>query len=248
MRPKLNWQRARETGAEQHLGAVLAQSGALSGGDHGWLLERAGRWTGSDPAFVQCLRLYLKEELYLLGLVRSLGGDGVTGLQEARHKTRQRPPLRRHLGVRFELSRRVIAGLIRSQCCKSLLPQVTCPVIADAISQIEADSESHLAFLCERLTLEYADFNFIRRNLRRARLRLMCRWSLRPMFRSLYREGGLSLEEATRAVRTASQRFEHLLERMVPYRRDALIAALLDQAHNPYRTPQLGEAPSPPQP
>ena len=52
------------------------------------------------------------------------------------------------------------------------------PLLADqedkVCNEVLRDKVAHVSFLTEKLTAEFADFNFARRNLRRLRLRIMC--------------------------------------------------------------------------
>ena len=111
-------------------------------------------------------------------------------------------------------------------------------VLREVCQNLERDKQAHLAFAAERLATLYADFNFIRRNLRRLRLRLM--WVV-LLLAVVLRHGRLICAcgiSRRRFVLDGYEVFGRLLECMVPYRRDALMRLLLSQRQDPYAEPR----------
>ncbi len=151
---------------------------------------------------------------------------------------RVRRPL---LGSRFEMSLRLLDDLI-SLTALTIFCQAPNLCNRDPLQgvckNLSQDKQAHIAFAAERLNMLYADFNFARRNLRRLRLRLM--WSAALLYATmqhhkLLRNCGMS---RFGFVISGYRRFSYLLERMVPYHRDTLLAALLNQRQSPYAEPQ----------
>ena len=202
-------------------------------GRHPWLVRDALSRHGDDPAYVQSLRLIGREELYAAGLLNGalvekhahrLGETSHFGLGGAR----------RVLGWRFELSMRLLSDLVSTELLRLTLAQCGCRALRSAIDQVLTDKAAHKAFFAERLTLAYADFNFVRRNARRQRLRAMfacgLAWAVLKHAPLLAATGTSATGFARRCWRT----FNESLEQMVPYKRDALLSALALQRHRPW--------------
>ncbi len=136
------------------------------------------------------------------------------------------PTWRRKLGARFELSVHLMRLIVLAEQCRHVVRTSHDDDLINICRQVRGDLAGHIAFLSERLTLEYADFNFIRRNLRRVRLRGM----LLAAVAVLPPVAGSRMNTTI----VAARRFESILERMVPYRRDALLNALGHQRKRPY--------------
>ncbi len=179
-----------------------------------------------DPAFVQALRLMVKEESYHAELRRAaLGGE----------------PLRAHavdprwrllLGVRFEWSVMLLSRIVDEPLTLSVRQAVDHPDLRAMCDQLLGDRAAHRRFLADRLTLAYADFNFLRRNLRR--------WRLRVMFALLLTITLAQHRALTHDLPALARRcwldFEATLEQIVPYHRDRLMRALLRQSERPYES------------
>ena len=211
-----------------------------------WLIQDALRRHPHDPAYIQSLRLIARENredgemidrlMTCLGLSLKPRTGVLASLRRSFGRMR-----RPRLGSRFEMSLRLLNDLLDlsvltmlhqvSSLCRQAPLQSVCKNLCQ-------DKRAHIAFAAERLTMLYADFNFVRRNLRRLRLRLM--WTAALLYVA-FRHG-----ELLRACGASPWgfviggygRFSPLLERMVPYRRDALLAALLNQKQDPYAEPK----------
>ena len=209
-----------------------------------WLIEQAVRDCGHDPAYVQSLRLLVKEQHYhreLLDRLVILTGGG----QPAPVRSRRRSTLRRWcghigrswLGARFEMSVRLLADLLDVTLMTLVERSGPDAAVGGVCRNIINDKRAHIMFATERLTMLYADFNFIRRNVRRLRLRLM--WAILlaatiARHRRLIRACGST---RARFLVGSMRQFNGILERMVPYRRDALLSSLLNQRQDPYAKP-----------
>lgn len=213
-------------------------SGACVGGAS--MVRNALQRHADDPAFVQTIRLLAKERDYHAGLVAQLAArwradDGMVSTQRSETSHALLPAGTLSLpGVRFELSLILLSGLVNAVMLRGVSAWTNDPLTRDALHAIADDLAQHGAFCVERLTAEFADFNFARRNLRRWRLRSMFAGVLARhawRHRGLLREMGLSVAGFCRATWPV---FESALERMVPYHREALIAALLRQREQPY--------------
>jgi hypothetical protein len=204
--------------------------------DYAWLIDRSLRWERDDPAFVQSLRLFVKElrfqQSLLTRLHRHPRGEGQRSIVR-----RAWSRLRRWFGLRFEMSCLLMGQLVRWRMSQSLAELSDSESVAGVCRQLERDCEAHIAFLSERLTREYADFNFIRRNARRWRLRMMCAIELLRARRAAKRVGMPCAFMKADAIACCRQ-FEAVLERMVPYHRDALLATLKEQTREPYAEPR----------
>lgn len=188
----------------------------------------------SDPAYIQSMRLFVKEEEHhaatiarYLTLRRLTAPEG--GFTRAAVRAMIKP-----LGLRFELSILLLSEIAVITMNRLLLAKTGDGALRWLLTQMVHDHQCHLAFHSERLTTEFADFNFVRRNLRRLRLRVMFAMAVkgitcyhRPLLKAL------DCPPRQFASQCAAG-FRCVLERMVPYRRDALMARLLDQRENPY--------------
>lgn len=200
-----------------------------------WLVSVAVRDCAHDPAYIQSLRLLSREQAYHADL---LGAPP----QPPRPKTPLVTRARRMLGMRFELSVLLLDDLVDLAAYELLVDTLPQGPLRDVCRQIAHDRRMHAMFHAERLAVEFTDFNFIRRNLRRLRLRGMFAAALARIalnHADLLRAAGVP---RTKLIHFAWSLFSDLLERMVPYRRDALLAMLLDQRAQPYAEPrELGE-------
>jgi len=237
VRLRIEWNRPIDPpgeGLPASLRAFLTRAGHFESPWGPWLVRQGmRRWTG-DPAYVQSLRLLVKEQRFHRQLVEQLL-EVMTPSSEftaGRGKTR-RPAL----GMRFELSVLFIEDLLTNSTLEVLV-HAAGGLIGQVCSQIVRDRAAHLAFVAERLTMEYAAFNFVRRNLRRARLRAMFEAAL--MLR--LRENRRLLYDCNLLPRVFAghcrARFRQWLERMVPYHREVLLQSLLQQAEKPFDPPQ----------
>lgn len=215
------------------------EAGGLDG--RKWLIAAALRRYASDPAYIQSLRLFVKEQQHHATLLaRTLErvepasppiGPWRAGLDRALTVGR------RWIGIRFELSVLLLSQLIAVLLCRMIQAATGDPAVRGVSGQIMRDTRAHAAFHAERLTMEFADFNFIRRNLRRWRLRLMFAAALgvsAVRYGPLIRAAGWTRR---RFCAEGWRQFTLLLENMVPYHRDALLAALLNQREQPFKEP-----------
>ncbi len=254
VRLRIDWadgQRLDEASRAVTLGWLRRQQEHL-GADRSWLLAAtASAWPGTpDHALLQCLRLMIKEQQHLAGLhARAVGRYPTPGSWRGLHLARRWAdltlPMRRWLGPRFELSILLLTSLIDLSMARlmTVSPQEKSGTLDAGIQGVCAqslrDRQSHAAFMAERLTQEFADFNFVRRNLRRWRLRgmfaMLLAWVVLTQAR-LIGERGLSQREFV--IRSWNS-FEGVLERMVPYRRDSLLATLGAQEDEPYEASRV---------
>lgn len=217
-----------------------------------WVIRRAMAECAADPAFIQALRLFVKEEQYRAKL-----------LAQICHRFEVDPMMRRSirwliravrhaLGLRFELAVTLIQQLLDAAALMLIHDATADSALRKACGQMHHDRQAHIAFVSERLTLEFADFNFIRRNIRRLRLRLMFGVAIACVIVQDYgllratdhpsnrpdKRDKWGVEAIATFVRASRTRFHSLLETMVPYRRDVLLAQLLAQQQNPYEKPR----------
>ena len=220
-------------------------------GRHQIMVWQAIRECGADPAFIQALRLLGKEQHHHLQLLNEL-------------RTRSMPPLQRlatpgsswslsrHLGLRFGFACNLIDDLLELQVLATVHAMIGDPPSRAAIEQMIHDRRAHVAFVSERLTMGYADFNFVRRNLRRARLRIMfgalllltlARFLAVVSGSGRVGAGEISAKNRMQVVSqflvTGWREFQRQLEAMVPYRRDMLLARLMAQQQRPYDEAEL---------
>jgi len=218
------------TSASREASRVFAAIGHRMAQDARWIV-RGDAAPGEDPYYRQTLRLWLKERGYVASLWRPW--------RDGEPEVTQTPRWRRLLGDRFELSIQLLR-LLADEALLELLDPADAEPHRARIQQWRRDVSAHQLFLAERLTMAYADFNFVRRNLRRARLRLMFlgmllhrAWLHRELVAS--RPGGFR-GWAVQAFR----RFEAILARVAPYRRAEMLAALQWQHRRPFdRPPEL---------
>lgn len=236
------WNRAAEMTDSPILAPMLsylANFARESGRSDRWIIQQAAQRDGHrDPAFVQSLRLMVKEEQTLAKLAAKFlaryGRSPCIGTSLAKRAQ----PLRQWLGLRFEMAMLLLMNRIEVTLLTSLRSQpIGDPALADLIDQLLRDRQGHLAFQTERLTWEFADFNFLRRNLRRWRLRWLFAgligWTLLTR-RSLLAPMPVS---RWRLAIDCWRSFKPMLERLVPYHRHALLQALSVQHHHRYDPP-----------
>lgn len=202
------------------------------------LIDWAVRQCAADPAYIQSLRLFVKEEQHHAALIERLlcqrGWAGrPCGWKRAAARAIVRP-----LGLRFELSMLLLTEIAALTLSRLLLPALNDDAAARGVAaQITHDHQCHIAFHAERLTTEFADFNFARRNLRRWRLRGMMAAATAGI--ALHHGRLLRALGATRRryAQACHEHFERVLSRMVPYRREQLLAVLLEHRQQPYAKP-----------
>ncbi len=200
---------------------------------------RAATRYADDPAFVQCLRLMIKERQAHALLIDQLRSRANVATRARSIRTRTIAGIFGAAGPRFEMSIFLLADIIDLSTLKLLQLSTTDSVIRNTCEAIRHDRATHIAFLAERLTVELADLNFIRRNLRRLRLR--------GLFAAILADAGYRRGRLLRAcgstqrsfVGNCWRSFQQVLEQMVPYHRDALVNALLMQREKPYEKPRL---------
>ncbi len=205
-----------------------------------WLVDAALATHPNDPAFVQCLRLWIKEDQALAKLARHLLQQGSTDTQASAQVfglIPSLPQMRRKLGLRFEVSILLLGNVLEVASLKHLRVKADAPALRRGIEQLLHDRQQHIAFASEWLTREFADFNFLRRNLRRLRLRVL----FALMLADYLLHHGSTLQQLGLSrwfiLRQTWRSFAQLLENMVPYHRDALLAQLLAQRQHPYDQP-----------
>lgn len=211
----------------------------LPGWDHAervWLAKAVSDHARIDPALVQAIRLMLREADHheqQLARWRLLGcPDSPVRPSGWVRKITQR--FARFLGPRFELSGMLLTGILRHSTARCIAARAKSPITEALMSDMTRELDGRNRFLAEWLTAEFADFNFIRRNLRRWRLRLLFASIL--VFtvlrsRRARSEAGISLWEF---VANPVARFRQTLEQMVPYQREQLLSALTEQRDNPW--------------
>ncbi len=205
-----------------------------------WMVDAALSTHPNDPALVQCLRLWIKEDHALAKLAHHLIQQGdwpTTPPAKVYGWIPSLPQLRQKLGLRFEVSILLLGNVLEVASLKQLCARVHDPALRRGIEQLLHDRQQHVAFASEWLTREFADFNFLRRNLRRMRLRMLFAlmlgdylWHHGRTLQPLGLSRRLILQQTWRS-------FAQLLENMVPYHRDALLAQLLAQREHPYDQP-----------
>ena len=203
-----------------------------------WLVATAARECADDPAYVQCVRLLVKEQHHHDELLRRLLERlGVALPSRPRHVG----PIRRlagwrrsTLGSRFEMSVLLLIDCIDLLMLTRLAQTSDDPVVREVAAAITKEKRGHIGFCGERLTALYADFNFLRRNLRRLRLRSMWMGLLLGTSWRHARLLGIIGRRRRDFVAGGRRHFDALLERMVPYRRDAVLRALRAQRSAPY--------------
>ena len=209
-----------------------------------WLVARAVRDNPYDPAYIQSLRLLVKEQCYQDELIdRTLDRCGSAAAPQRRivssAGTRLGRLRRRWLGSRFEMSLLLFGNLLDLMFLTMIGTRCVDAAVTGALKNITTDKRAHILFCMERLTWSYADFQFVRRNLRRLRLRWM--WAV-MLVHAARRHGPLIRACGSSRIQfvfAGTRRFAGLLESMVPYRREALLSALLAQRRHPFAKPNL---------
>jgi len=212
----------------------LARSAAAQAATGAWVIGQAVSRCGDDPAYIQSIRLLLREQRYhgqLMGrmLVRAQVAAAPAGVTQDLFIKLGRP-----LGMRYTLSAMLLADLIEVAMLERLAQASDDAAVRGVCTGIIREKRSHIAFHTERLTKEFADFNFVRRNVRRLRLRAMFGAKLG---RLLVEDRACIAALGCRPhlfVRDCWRRIVAVLEVMVPYHRDVLLAALLAQDRQPY--------------
>ncbi len=292
MRAKIDWSAPGQLPAPlaQPVADWLAWVAQVNEPSRQRMLDWALTDCADDPAYVQSLRLFVKEEQHHTTIInrwltaRKLAGAPCGALRAVMRRAI------RPLGLRFELSvlllgeivtvtmNRLVRDAVRragpcsargvvpaSEIAGSTGPHPSplpssgagegaagAPLgtetvmaaaarsdaaLAGVLDQLITEHHVHLSFHSERLTAEFADFNFIRRNLRRLRLR--------GMFAALVAGVARHHRALLAAIGCPRRRFSAecwslfstVLERMVPYRRETLMATLLDQREKRFEKP-----------
>lgn len=218
----------------------LRQESAQSGP---WLIARSMQEQAYDPYFIQTLRLLVKEQRYHADLVGQLVAkmDLETHGRWSHIKAATRRILtkyrRKLLGPRFEISILLLTDLLDLALLSRVEQRTDSSVIKGVCQNIATDKMAHIVFATEWLTLAYADFGFIRRSLRRLRLRAM--WGV-MLFFAVGRHGRLI--KAIDSGRWPFIQAEYgliskRLEQVVPYYRETLRAALDAQRRDRFAKP-----------
>lgn len=197
-----------------------------------WVVRAAGEHHPADPAFVQCLRLIAREQQHHHDLVTRISGGQPTPVRRV-GRDWLRP-----LGVRFRLALQMLHDLLDVPLLHRLAQCAQDPALRTVAATLLAERQMHVAFTAEWLAAQFADFSFLRRNLRRWRVRGLFLALLAPrLFRHEALRRRLGLGRRAWAAAAIAQ-FERLLEQMVPYRRDELLALLTQQRDQPYDRPR----------
>lgn len=236
-RPRISWDTPLS-----HAGRLTAES-TLHGMIHRLTAPQAGiadiittaqKRFGHDPAFVQSLRLLAKERQFHHGLLLQL---------QERHQPQALLPAMLQarkemtaslLGIRYFLASLLLDDVLDLGLLKLTQQHWTDPAAQGVCQTLIRDKTAHATFLAERLTMEYADFNFVRRNLRRLRLRSLFFIHLRRMVRQDHALLAVAQVTPREFAHQSWQRFAAVLESMVPYRRDELMKSLRAQRELPY--------------
>lgn len=235
-RPRVPWTSDPRVSLEAGETAWLHDVRSRCGAAEGWLIQRAAADHASDPAYVQTLRLVVREQQYHGQLLdRWLKQAHGAALQPPR----PHPLLHagRLLSVRYTLSVILLDDLLDLALARLLSGTTGDPALKTILDTLRQDKSAHVAFAVERLTMEFADFNAMRRNLRRLRLRAM--FAARLAHTLAVHRGLLGPACASFAAQQWHE-FNRLLEEMVPYRREKLMAALLEQERQPYGRARVG--------
>lgn len=187
-----------------------------------------------DPAFVQSLRLLAKE--------RQFHHDLLMQLQERHQPQAVLPAMLQArkemtaslLGMRYFLASLLLDDVLDLGLLRLVQKHWTDEAAQGVCQTLLRDKTAHAVFLAERLTTEYADFNFVRRNLRRVRLRGLFYIHVRRMLRhdtALLTQAGMTPRDF---AKQSWQQFSVVLETMVPYRRESLMKMLKVQREKPY--------------
>lgn len=187
-----------------------------------------------DPAMVQAVRLMTKERAHHADVMSCVQRRWALTPGPASRPRRAVAFLAARLGARFELSVLLLSDLLDTALLRRLDATLEDHATRQAIQLITRERRAHAMFFTERLTMELADLNFVRRNLRRVRLRAMFVIALTCFIASHHKALRESRIKPTAFALDAWQGFRSVLERMVPYHRDALLSALLAQRDRPY--------------
>lgn len=236
-RPRISWDtplsQAGRLTAESTLHGMIHRLTAPQAGIADTITTAQKRF-GHDPAFVQSLRLLAKERQFHHGLLLQL---------QERHQPQALLPAMLQarkemtaslLGVRYFLASLLLDDVLELGLLKLAQQHWTDPAGQGVCQVLIRDKTAHATFLAERLTMEYADFNFVRRNLRRLRLRSLFIIHLRRMLRQDHALLAQADVTPRAFARESWRRFAAVLESMVPYRRDELMKSLRAQRELPY--------------
>ncbi len=212
------------------LGTVTGRTGLA----RAWVMRRAAERHAADPAFVQCLRLVVREQHHHRDLAAKLQArfDRTPPAPAAVSADGLKP-----LGVRFRLSLQLLSDLADLATLEQVAATDDDAAMSVACTTILRERQMHVAFLAERLAAEFADFHFVRRNLRR--------WRVRAMFAGLLAARLIEQRGVLRALDVSPhawvaqtwRHFEAVLERIVPYRRAELLRLLTSQRERPFDRP-----------
>lgn len=224
-----------------------------------WLTRQVTRQFPNDPAYIQSLRLCLREQQHhrelisrwlegcdlaenTFGALGSFtdsggcensggadsggsggGGGGVFWLTAGRV-----------FGPRFTLACMVLNDLVDQVMLTRLAERTDHPTLGGILAILLREKQAHTTFHVERLTWAFADFNFLRRNLRRHRLRALFALRLTDTL-IRHRRAVAALDFTPLAFsRRCWRRLETQLNLMVPYQRDTLLRTLVAQKEQPY--------------
>ena len=191
-----------------------------------WPINQAIHQHDQDPAFIQTIRLLAKKKTYL----QTLRINIINTLTPPH--TPYTPTHIRNIHSRFSLKFALSIDLIDQVIALTLYQsQAQAPNHA-TYAQLTKDTNNHITFYTEYLTYAYANFNFVRRNLRRLRLRAMfitALYQTQKIYTPLLPE---SFKQDAWLI------FESAIKTMLPYRRTTLTQNLRHQEKNPFATPQ----------
>lgn len=210
----------------------LAKTARFQADDHRALVRRAEKSLAHDPAFVQSLRLVAREREHHARLAgRTLEQLGVSPRPTRAHIA----PLDVCLSVRFRLQTDLLRLICESELLDALreAPGLS-TAIRDRLALIATERQNHQAFVGEWLTAQFAEFNTVRRNLRRLRLRVMFAAVLVESTIANRRVLRVSGQPAWRFLPRTWSRFKQWMAWLAPYRRDELLGALLRQREDPF--------------
>lgn len=225
-RPRIAWDDPSPPGREDlETAAWLWEVVSRHGLARAWVIRRATAQYHTDPAYVQCLRLVLREQQHHRDLVTRLHRHWrmATPRMTAAGKDPAKP-----LGVRFRLSVQLMSDVADLVGLEAIVhDEASDPALRGVAATLARERAMHVTFMTERLAHEFADFQFVRRNLRRYRLRTMFAAILAVRYGPF--GGGFAV--------TSWRRFASILEALVPYRRDELIRLLTLQRDRPFDRP-----------
>lgn len=238
-RPKVTAQASASDGST---GDVAADGSAAFAGilaerstNPSWLVAAAWRRNPGDPAFIQSLRLLLRERQYHTKVVRGCFFQVTDSADVGRLIAPGR-----FLGTRYTLAAVMLRNLIDCSLLDAAIRKSDDTAIRPLWHALLHDRRHHHAFLQEWLTVAFADFNFVRRNLRRVRLRVLFELELSLAVHRVAATGAMDRPALATWKRDCRKSFVDSLEAMVPYRRARMLAALVNQCENPYGKPRIG--------